>query len=35
MVYYLTENAELVLDNQHIYKEIPEPIKTKRFLGIF
>ncbi|MED1204707.1 tyrosine-protein phosphatase [Heyndrickxia acidicola] len=35
MVYYLTENAQLVLKNQHIYREVPEPIKTKRFLGIF
>jgi protein-tyrosine phosphatase len=34
-VYMLKENAELVIAGQHVYKEIPERIKRKRFLGIF
>ncbi|PFA66927.1 tyrosine protein phosphatase [Bacillus sp. AFS015802] len=35
MVYYFTENAELLVDGKAIYKEIPEPVKKKKFLGIF
>lgn len=35
MVYMFTENAELLVQNQNIYKEIPEKIKRKKFLGIF
>jgi protein-tyrosine phosphatase len=35
MVYYFTENAELLVDGKSIYKEIPELIKKKKFLGIF
>jgi protein-tyrosine phosphatase len=35
MVYYFTENAELLIDGKNIYKEIPEMIKKKKFLGIF
>ncbi|UTE77505.1 tyrosine-protein phosphatase [Rossellomorea sp. KS-H15a] len=35
MVYYFTENAELMIDGKNIYKEIPELIKKKKFLGIF
>ncbi|MBW3110307.1 tyrosine protein phosphatase [Bacillus sp. MCCB 382] len=35
MVYYFTENAELLIDGKNIYKEIPELIKKKKFLGIF
>jgi protein-tyrosine phosphatase len=35
MVYYFTENAELLVDGKNIYKEIPELIKKKKFLGIF
>jgi protein-tyrosine phosphatase len=34
-VYYFTENAEMVVGNKTIYKEIPEEIKKKKFLGIF
>ncbi|MGM0842303.1 MAG: tyrosine-protein phosphatase [Bacillota bacterium] len=35
MVYYFTENAEMLVDGKTIYKEIPELIKKKKFLGIF
>lgn len=35
MVYLLTENAQLVVDGQNIYKEIPTKIKRKKILGIF
>jgi protein-tyrosine phosphatase len=35
MVYYFTENAEILVDGKTIYKEIPEEIKKKKFLGIF
>jgi protein-tyrosine phosphatase len=35
MVYYFTENAELLIDGKNIYKEIPELIIKKKFLGIF
>lgn len=35
MVYYFTENAEMLVDGKIIYKEIPELIKKKKFLGIF
>jgi protein-tyrosine phosphatase len=34
-LYYFTENAELLVGNKTIYKEIPEEIKKKKFLGIF
>ncbi|MFL8938377.1 tyrosine-protein phosphatase [Rossellomorea oryzaecorticis] len=34
-VYYFTENAEMLVENKVIYKEIPEEIKKKKFLGIF
>jgi protein-tyrosine phosphatase len=35
-VYYFTENAEMLIENKTIYKEIPEQIKKKKkFLGIF
>ncbi|MFI8687634.1 tyrosine-protein phosphatase [Rossellomorea sp. NPDC077527] len=35
MVYYFTENAEMLVDGRTIYKEIPEMIKKKKFLGLF
>jgi protein-tyrosine phosphatase len=35
MVYYFTENAEMLVEGKTIYKEIPELIKKKKFLGIF
>ncbi|MEL3970771.1 CpsB/CapC family capsule biosynthesis tyrosine phosphatase [Rossellomorea oryzaecorticis] len=34
-LYYFTENAEMLVDNKTIYKEVPEEIKKKKFLGIF
>lgn len=34
-VYLFTENSEILLENQSIMKEIPEPIKKRKFLGIF
>jgi protein-tyrosine phosphatase len=34
-VYYFTENAELLVDGHNIYKEIPQPVKKKKFLGLF
>ncbi|PLR85067.1 tyrosine protein phosphatase [Bacillus canaveralius] len=35
MVYYFTENAELLVEGQTVYKEVPEKIKKKKFLGVF
>lgn len=35
MVYLFQENAELVIEGSHIYKEVPERIKKKRFFNIF
>ncbi|MGM0753091.1 MAG: tyrosine-protein phosphatase [Bacillota bacterium] len=35
MIYYFTENAELLIEGKNIYKEIPEKVKKKKFLGIF
>ncbi|KML41343.1 tyrosine-protein phosphatase [Cytobacillus firmus] len=35
MVYLFNENAELLVENSNIMKELPERIKRKRFLGIF
>jgi protein-tyrosine phosphatase len=34
-LYYFHENAELLVKGQVIYRDIPEPIKKKKFLGIF
>ncbi|MGE8204700.1 tyrosine-protein phosphatase [Heyndrickxia sp. NPDC080065] len=34
-VYYFTENAELLAEGNHIFREVPEPIKTKKFFGLF
>jgi protein-tyrosine phosphatase len=34
-VYYFTENAEILVAGDTIYREIPVPIKRKRFLGLF
>jgi protein-tyrosine phosphatase len=34
-VYYFTENAEMLVEGKTIYREIPEQIKKKKFLGIF
>jgi protein-tyrosine phosphatase len=35
MVYFFTENAELLIDGKNIMKEIPERVKVKKFLGLF
>ncbi len=35
MVYILKENAELLVVNQRVNKEIPEKVVRKKFLGIF
>ncbi|MCA1041623.1 tyrosine protein phosphatase [Bacillus infantis] len=35
MVYLFTENAELLAEGSNVYREIPEPVKKKKFLGIF
>ncbi|WP_026568354.1 tyrosine-protein phosphatase [Bacillus sp. UNC41MFS5] len=35
MVYLFQENAELVIEGSHVYKEVPERIKKKRFFNIF
>jgi len=34
-VYVFQENAELVVDGKTIYRDVPERIKKKKFLGIF
>jgi protein-tyrosine phosphatase len=34
-VYYFIENAEMLVEGKTIYREIPEQIKKKKFLGIF
>lgn len=35
LVYLLTENAQLLLNGQNVYKEIPEKVKRKKLFGIF
>ncbi|MEH7378281.1 tyrosine-protein phosphatase [Neobacillus drentensis] len=35
MVYLFQENAELVIEGSHVYKEVPERIKKKKFFNIF
>jgi protein-tyrosine phosphatase len=35
MVYLFQENAELVIKGSHVYKEVPERIKKKKFFKIF
>ncbi|PGY12660.1 tyrosine-protein phosphatase [Bacillus sp. AFS031507] len=35
LVYLFEENAELVIDGSHVYKEAPERIKKKKFFNIF
>ncbi len=34
-VHLFTENCESLITNQSVYREIPEPIKKKKFLGVF
>jgi protein-tyrosine phosphatase len=35
MVYYFDENAALLIDGKHVYKEDPERIKRKRIFNLF
>ncbi|MEH7299393.1 tyrosine-protein phosphatase [Neobacillus drentensis] len=35
MVYLFEENAALLIEGDHVYKEVPERIKKKRFFNIF
>ncbi|MGF6953414.1 protein-tyrosine phosphatase [Neobacillus sp. B4I6] len=35
MVYLLEENGELMIEGSHVYKEVPERIKKKKFFKIF
>jgi protein-tyrosine phosphatase len=35
LVYFFQENAELLVQGKHVYQDTPEPIKKKKFLGIF
>lgn len=35
MVYMFTENAELLIDEKAVFKEVPEKVRNKKFLGIF
>lgn len=35
MIYLFQDNAELLIEGKHVYKEIPARVKTKKFLGIF
>ncbi|MCQ6274665.1 tyrosine protein phosphatase [Bacillus sp. V3B] len=35
MVYLFRENAELLVENKNVYKEIPEKVQRKKFLGLF
>ena len=35
MVYYFDENAALVIEGKHVYKEDPERIKRKKLFVLF
>jgi len=35
LVYFFTENAELLVEDMNVYKEIPRRVTRKKFLGIF
>jgi protein-tyrosine phosphatase len=35
MVYLLQENAEIIVDGNNVFREVPKKLKTKKFLGIF
>lgn len=35
LLYYFIDNAELILDGQDIYREIPEKVKRKKIFGLF
>jgi protein-tyrosine phosphatase len=34
-VYFFKENAELLVQDQNVYKEVPQRVKKKKFLGLF
>ncbi|NKE04697.1 tyrosine-protein phosphatase [Mesobacillus selenatarsenatis] len=35
MMYLFKENAELLIRDQNVYKEVPQRVKKKKFLGLF
>lgn len=35
MLYLFRENAELLVEGKNVYKELPQRVKKKKFLGIF
>lgn len=35
MVYFFKENAELLIQDENVYKEVPQRVKKKKFLGLF
>lgn len=35
MVYFFKENAELLVQDQNVYKDVPQRVKKKKFLGLF
>jgi protein-tyrosine phosphatase len=35
MVYFFKENAELLVQGHNVYKEVPQRVKKKKFLGLF
>ena len=35
MVYMFMDNAELLIEGKPVYKEIPQKMSTKKFLGLF
>ncbi|AYA78089.1 tyrosine protein phosphatase [Bacillus sp. Y1] len=35
MIYFFTENVELLIEGKSIYKEEPQRVRKKKFLGIF
>lgn len=35
MVYLFKENAELLVQGKNVYKEVPQQVKKKKFLGLF
>jgi protein-tyrosine phosphatase len=35
IVYFFKENAELLVQDRNVYKEVPQRVKKKKFLGLF
>lgn len=35
MLYFFTENAELLVSGQNIYREVPQPVRQKKLFGLF